>query len=150
MNKDDELSAVQAANILGVAERTFYALAKKDGFSYCVTQNLRMYSKDEICKVKAIRDKRTAVSGVESPIELPSWTYNLPNKTRMSCKDIYKFFNYKSVDSFYNRISRLRFPKPVIFSMKATSNPRCRVAKVNYWTLGSLRDYQIEQNKVKK
>jgi hypothetical protein len=79
---------------------------------------------------------------------LPNWTFNLPNKTRMSCKDIYVFFGYKTVCSFYSRIYKLNFPKPELHSIKNSSISSVRTAKLNYWTLGSLRAYEIEQNKV--
>ena len=143
---DNKLSAIKAAEFLGTSVRNFYALAKKNNIAYCELEKLRMYSGNEILKLKENRDQRAAVCGELAPIKLPSWTLNLPNKTRMSCKDIYKFFGYKSVDNLYNRIYNQKFPKSVIFSIRKSSSPRFGTSKLNYWTLGLLRDYQAEQN----
>jgi hypothetical protein len=78
---------------------------------------------------------------------LPSSTLNLPNKTRMSCKDIYVFFGYKTVSSFHSRIYKLDFPKAELYAIRDTGKSACRTSKLNYWTLGTLRAYEIEQNK---
>ena len=145
---DNKLSAIKAAEFLGTPVRNFYALAKKNNIAYCELEKLRMYSGNDILKLKENRDQRTAVCGELAPIKLPSWTLNLPNKTRMSCKDIYKFFGYKSVDNLYNRIYNQKFPKSVIFSIGKSYSHRFGATKLNYWTLGLLRDYQAEQNQL--
>ena len=143
---DNKLSAIKAAEFLGTSVYNFYALARKNNFSYCELENPRMYNGNEILKLKENRDQRAAVCGELAPIKLPSWTLNLPNKTRMSCKDIYKFFGYKSVDNLYKRIYNQKFPKSEIFSISANKNSKIGVIKYNYWTLGLLRGYQAEQN----
>ena len=146
---DNKLSAVKAAEFLSTSLRNFYTLARKNNIAYCELEKLRMYSGNDILKLKESRDQRTAVCGELAPIKLPSWTLNLPNKTRMSCKDICKFFGYKSVDSLYNRIHNQKFPKSEIFSISTNKNSKIGLNKYNYWTLGLLRVYQIKQDQQK-
>jgi hypothetical protein len=79
---------------------------------------------------------------------LPEWTKNLPDKTRITSKEVSSFFGYKSKYGIQTLLQRGQFPKHEDTQPNAKFSNR--VFKSNYWYLGSLRSYVIEQNKENK
>ena len=84
---------------------------------------------------------------------LPAWTTILPRKTRITCKEISSFFGYKSAGQVNTLVYRGHFPKcePELTQNKSLMrlNHGARITK-GYWLLGTLRDYEIEQNQESK
>jgi hypothetical protein len=79
---------------------------------------------------------------------LPEWTKNLPNKTKITAKEIGSFFGYKSKTQVHKLVYKGEFPKhessilpESLFRKKVSKKP------TYYWTLATLRAYEIEQNK---
>ncbi|MFT6988151.1 MAG: hypothetical protein ACJASL_000111 [Paraglaciecola sp.] len=83
---------------------------------------------------------------------LPDWTKNLPDKTRITSKEISTFFGYKSPAHVSKIVARHKFPKCDDSCPALRFSPRSRGSKRpdNYWFLGTLRDYEIKQNKENK
>jgi hypothetical protein len=80
---------------------------------------------------------------------LPDWTKNLPAKTRITSKEISSFFGYKSPSHVSKLVARHKFPKCDDSKQTPGFSSRSRGWKIpdNYWFLGTLRDYEIKQNK---
>ena len=81
-------------------------------------------------------------------IILPEWTINLPNKTLMSSKDVAGFFGSKNLSYATHLAWSGGMPNP------DGKLPRGHAKKfgkpMKYWLLGTLRNYEIEQQKVNK
>ena len=77
-------------------------------------------------------------------ITLPEWTRNLPNATKITSKEILSFFGYKSTRSMSTLIERGQLPKHNFSCF--TANRAIR----HFWSLGTLRSFEIEQNKANK
>ena len=83
----------------------------------------------------------------KSKLALPLWTRDLPNKTLISAKEVSSFFGYKSASSLHRIVAHGRFPKHVSTSIKNCLKGRFIAF---HWSLGSLRSYELEQNKDNK
>jgi hypothetical protein len=74
---------------------------------------------------------------------LPAWTFNLPDRTRITAKEISKFFGYKSEVQMHTLLKRGQFPKHEHKTVKAFKFGR---TSSHYWSLGVIREYVIKQN----
>ena len=82
---------------------------------------------------------------------LPDWTKSLPDKARITSKEISSFFGYKAPHHVHKLVASHRFPKCDASGPEVTFSGRSKGWKKpdNYWLLGTIRKYVIEQNKGK-
>ena len=79
---------------------------------------------------------------------LPNWTNNLPDKTRITAREVSSFFGYKLPKQVNSLVARGKFPKCDTSALKSPLSSRSMGCKIpdNYWFLGTLRNYVVEQN----
>jgi hypothetical protein len=89
---------------------------------------------------------------IKHKLVLPNWTKDLPDKTRITAKEISSFFGYKLPKQANSLVANNKFPKCDASASRVTFSTRSKGWKIpdNYWFLGTLRNYVIEQNKVNK
>tara|TARA_R110000764_G_scaffold194433_1_gene279750 strand:+ start:273 stop:560 length:288 start_codon:yes stop_codon:yes gene_type:complete len=81
-------------------------------------------------------------------LALPNWTNSLPSKTRITAREVSSFFGYKLPKQVNGLVAAGKFPKCDTSALKSPLSSRSMGCKIpdNYWFLGTLRNYVVEQN----